>query len=442
MSYRPLFAALFVSISLLLVLRAPSSVAGPPDGQAGPHAADTDPAVVSQAPAESATRTTLVLPPAARSVQLVIGLPAGNEAPRRGSGALVRLEGTAARVPAQLGVAVAQDGSADLERGLLMASIPAPQEATKACRYRFAPLAADHPTSPFRFVDAGPTGIEIRAGQDRVLVYNYGVVTGADVPTTDPRRQRACYIHPLWDLDGQVLTDDFPKDHYHHHGVFWAWPHVGIDSQQYDLWLYGNIQQKFVRWMDRTTGPVAAVLGVENGWFVGERKVMIERLWVRVFKTDADARAIDVTLVLIPVDKPVTLWGAAGKSYGGLTVRFAPRPPGSTVITVPSGRAADDLLNTPLAWADFTAPFGGDARPSGVAIFVDPRAPDFPQDWLTRHYGALCVGWPGIKPQTFPAGQPVRLDYRLWVHRGQVDRDGLNAAYQAFEAATHARWRP
>ena len=61
-----------------------------------------------------------------------------------------------------------------------------------------------------------------------MLVYNHGVITDEKVPAKDARRSRACYIHPLWGLNGEVLTDDFPKDHYHHHGVFWAWPHVEI----------------------------------------------------------------------------------------------------------------------------------------------------------------------------------------------------------------------
>ena len=38
--------------------------------------------------------------------------------------------------------------------------------------------------------------------------------------------QRANYIHPLYDLEGNVLTEDFPSDHRHHRGIFWAWHQV------------------------------------------------------------------------------------------------------------------------------------------------------------------------------------------------------------------------
>ena len=131
-------------------------------------------------------------------------------------------------------------------------------------------------------------------------------------------------MHPLWGLNGEVLTDDFPKDHYHHHGVFWTWPHVGIDGKEHNLWAGDTIHDRFVRWIAREAGPAAAVLGVENGWFVGEKKVMIERVWMRVYQAAGDGRAIDFDFTWIPVDKPITLWGAEGKSYGGMTVRFAP----------------------------------------------------------------------------------------------------------------------
>jgi len=133
-----------------------------------------------------------------------------------------------------------------------------------------------------------------------------------------------------------VLTDDFSRDHYHHHGIFWTWPHVGIDGKEYDIWVGGNIKPRFVRWICRQAGPAAAVLAVENGWFVGDKKVMIERVWMRTSKVSEDSRALDLEFAWIPIDKPVTLRGAEGKSYGGLTMRFAVHNPKDALITVPA----------------------------------------------------------------------------------------------------------
>jgi hypothetical protein len=292
----------------------------------------------------------------------------------------------------------------------------------------------------FQFTAVDDKSLKLTDGDAPVLVYNHGLITSERVPEKDRRRSRACYVHPLWGLNGEVLTDDFPKDHYHHHGIFWTWPHIGIDGKEYNLWDGDNIHDKFVRWIAREVGPVAAVLAVENGWFVGDKKVMIERVWLRAYKVSGDTRALDLEFTWIPVDRPITLRGAEGKSYGGLTVRFAPGPRKDTVITVPSGRTTGDLPDTKLHWADFTSKFGQSAAPSGAAIFIHPSHPDYPPTWLTRYYGPMCVGFPGVKAQTFEPGKPIRLSYRIWIHKSAVELDQLKEAYQGYAEAAKVKW--
>lgn len=215
-----------------------------------------------------------------------------------------------------------------------------------------------------------------------------------------------------------------------------------MSDQEYDLWAYRNIQHRFVRWLGRETGTLSAVLGVENGWFVGDKKVMTERIWLTVHHAGDDQRAIDVRLVLLPTDKPVTLWGAAGKSYGGLNIRYSPSvaelqarqasPPAATTvkksdanpkvdpakpaaakpkadaaktadakpkkpvvkapprakdtfITVPDGLADADLPDTRLPWADLVRNFPGAGQPSGAAIFVDRSMQGFIMPGLKRN---------------------------------------------------------
>ena len=155
---------------------------------------------------------------------------------------------------------------------------------------------------------------------------------------------------------------------------------------------------------------------------------MRETVWVRVHSSSASSRGIDLELTWTPTDRPVTLSGAEGKSYGGLTLRFGPRS--KTIITVPGGRTSGDLVVTNLPWADFSGDLKKDSGDvSGVALFVDPRHPDFPPTWMTRHYGLLAVGWPGITPKTLPAGEPVTCRYRIWIHRGSPDAAEIQRAY-------------
>lgn len=348
----------------------------------------------------------------------------------------------AQRIPA-----VAPDGTVAEDEVRIAASVKLIRGQTPGqCRFTAMPRSGSAtPAQPagevFRFKAVTEKSLGLWDGDRPVLVYNHGTITNEKVPKKDARRSRGCYIHPVYGLSGEVLTEDFPKDHYHHHGVFWSWPHVGIDGKEYDLWVYSNIQQRFVRWLAKEAGPVAAVLGVENGWFVGDKKVMIERVWLRVYKPADGARAIDLEFTFIPVDRPITLRGAEGKSYGGLNLRYAPRPEKETLITVPGGKTKADLPDTPLVWADLTARFAGAPGPSGAAIFVDPGHPDFPPTWLTRHYGILCVGWPGVKAKTFPPGEPIHMNYRVWIHKDAAEPEQLQKAFEAYGAAMKAQWK-
>ncbi|MCX8090843.1 MAG: PmoA family protein [Verrucomicrobiae bacterium] len=288
------------------------------------------------------------------------------------------------------------------------------------------PLGAN--AARFDFFLLNDRELEVREGEQRVFVYNFGVQLPPNVP---PQYACGAFVHPLYGPDGEVLTDAFPADHYHHRGIFWAWPHVRSGDQDADLWQLKGVRQEFERWLCQENRRGCGLLGVQNAWRLGGRKVAEEQVWFRIWPATRDGRAIDVELILKAVDAPLTLRGAEGKSYGGLSVRFAPRA-GAPAITVPGGRSTNDLLVTRLAWADYSARFGAQWSPSGITVMVAPQHPDYPPEWMTRHYGALCVGWPGVQARTIPAGESVRLRYRLWVHRGAPEAGELQGHYKRF----------
>ncbi len=378
----------------------------------------------------------VVVPNVKTALHLAASLPE-NAAPGQtpNSFTLTEIDRPEVVVPAQRIAAIAPDGTVAEGKSWLAANIAPRQDGPSTRRFRVEPAPAQDSTG-FAFRDVDDKSIELLDAGKPVFVYNHGVITNPAVPKNDARRNRACFVHPLYGLNGEVLSYSFPKDHYHHRGIFWAWSHILIDGKEYDLWVHNKIEQRFVRWICREAGPVAAVLAVENGWFVGDTKVMIERVWLRAYKPADGERSLDVEFTLIPVDKPITLRGAEDKSYGGINLRFAPRK--DTVITVPSGRTKEDLPDTRLAWADLTAKFSGAPGPSGAAIFVDPKHPDFPPTWLTRHYGILCCGYPGVKGKTFAPGEPIRLSYRVWIHKSAASLQQLNDAFEAYGAGKDA----
>lgn len=303
--------------------------------------------------------------------------------------------------------------------------------------FLFSLITSTVQAEKFSLKEKNRRAIRISEGKTPVLTYNFGETTCRKLKKEDHRRSRGCYIHPLWDLAGkEILTDDYPRDHRHHHGLFWTWPHVVIDGKHYNLWIDdGKIKNRFVRWIEQKSTDTEAILAVENGWFVGDKKVMKEEVRIKVHPATDDGRAIDLTLTFTPTDRPITLQGADRKSYGGLTARFRVKPVTKSEIRTVKGLTKRDLPDTRLDWVDLMRKPSKDGKilGGGAAIFISPEHPDYPPTWLTRHYGPLCVGYPGVNPKTFEPGVPFTLSYRIFVHDKTFEAEKLGKLYKSYK---------
>ena len=82
--------------------------------------------------------------------------------------------------------------------------------------------------SPFQFTK-NDQGIELSERGAPVLFYQKAI------KSLDGKFPRNNYIHPLYSLSGDTLTEDFPDDtpgnHLHHRGIFWAWHQIYAGDQ-------------------------------------------------------------------------------------------------------------------------------------------------------------------------------------------------------------------
>lgn len=275
--------------------------------------------------------------------------------------------------------------------------------------------------SPFTFREISPTGLELSENGKPVFVYNFGGILREGNPESS---RRSTYLHPVYLPDGALITDDFNPDHPHHRGISWMWPVVVVvDGQTYDLWTVGQIKQRFLRWTARETGPSWAVLGVENGWYVGERKVVKENVEIRVAGAKSGVRRLDFTLRFEAAEGPVEIVGTPDqkKGFGGFCFRFAPRDGGQkkTIIRTDKGVAQKDGVLEVHPWAQVEGTFQG--RPGGGRIEDDPANPGYPNGWLMRYgFGFLNVSWPGLTPYKLERGRPLTLKYRVTLFSGQA----------------------
>src|SRR6478609_3541699 len=63
-------------------------------------------------------------------------------------------------------------------------------------------------------------GIEILENNKKVLFYQ------VRPKSVDGKYERAGFIHPLYSFNESILTEDMPKDHPYHRGIFWAWHQI------------------------------------------------------------------------------------------------------------------------------------------------------------------------------------------------------------------------
>jgi hypothetical protein len=270
----------------------------------------------------------------------------------------------------------------------------------------------------------------------KVLSYVYGDTLPLGV---DSRFTRSSYIHPLYSLDGQILTQDFPSDHRHHHGLFWAWPVVEVRGVRTSNWepAEPSLRQHFVKWIKREFTAEGARLVVENTWKLGGNEdVAEETVTIFVHGATLFGRAIDVEIELRPVGGPITLRGtpADNKGYGGLCFRglaFEGRDANvfrGGAMTTDEGPLAADSTGRAFRWADIST------GAEGVAVFVHPDHPGYPVPWLVRnsYAGVLNPCWPGLEGAVLAPDVPISLRYRIYVHRGDAAGGRVKEAYEAY----------
>jgi hypothetical protein len=273
--------------------------------------------------------------------------------------------------------------------------------------------------APFAFRDAGPVSLALEEDGRPVYVYNHGPILQPGFPE---EMSRSSYLHPVYAPDGTVLTDDFNPDHPHHRGISWMWEVVVVDGARYDLWTVKGIKSRFVRWAAREAGSGKARLAVENGWFIGDRKVVREDVEIVALPLRAGRRTLEFRLRFEAADGPVQIAGTPSdkKGFGGFCFRFAPRDGGreKTVIVTEQGPAARDGVNEPHRWAAVLGTFKG--RPAGGRIEDDPANPGYPANgWLMRFgFGFLNVYFPGLRTHTLEPGKPLALRYRVTLFNG------------------------
>lgn len=260
--------------------------------------------------------------------------------------------------------------------------------------------------------DLGGGRIELRDHGKPALVYNYGLQLREGAPEN---RRRCCYIFPVYTPAGVSVLDDFPQDHYHHRGLFWAWPVVETGGSQYDLWMTMTASRRPDQPPVTHASAVEARLEARDFWQAAGRDIVREDVAITAFPAKDASRELAVELILEALSAPVKLAGSqeAGKSYGGFSARFAPRE--KTVLRADGQTLAKDEDLNPHQWAELEGLYGG--KRAILRITSDRNNPGAPYQWCLRNYGFVGASFPGrtsaVSSYTLEPGKPVKLSFRV-----------------------------
>lgn len=256
-----------------------------------------------------------------------------------------------------------------------------------------------------------------------ILVYNVAIVEpGERLASIAPdnrkyARPRADYIHPLYGPHGETLTLDWPLDHPHHRGIYWAWPEVEWGRERGDLHA---LQRVFARPFGRPTtrdGTETCEIASTQRWLWEDRQPIVEeQVVLRARRADAEGRSIDFELRLRALEDDVTVARRETRLYGGLNIRLA--TPANQVIA-----AHTDSVDSPRfrSWSDLAGCFDG-THLAGLTVLQHRGNPLYPGDWIQYPEISWCQ-------PTFPAAGrrfPLRKDatlvlrFRFRIHSGST----------------------
>ena len=289
-------------------------------------------------------------------------------------------------------------------------------------------------TEPVLKTKVTADGVLITEGDAKVLFYQR--VT----KSRDGKHARANYVHPLFDLDGNVLTEDFPTDHLHHRGIFWAWHQLWVGNKMIgDGWIAKDMtwdvhDLQTSQSKDGSVSIQVAVNWKSPQWHNGKKTLVKEATSIRVYPREGNFRKLDFNIHLRAVESNTRLGGADNvKGYGGFSTRI--KLPKEIEFTGEKGKVTPQ--RTPIAagpWMDMTARFYKSGM-GGFTILCHPKSAGYPQPWILRNKGSMQNPlWPGQHAKPLLVDKPLTLRYRLILHKGIATAQKLGRWHKAYSA--------
>lgn len=266
-------------------------------------------------------------------------------------------------------------------------------------------------------------------------------------PDLTPIFQRGGYIHPVLSPSGKQITDDYPSNHKHHHGIWFAWTHTEFEGRTPDFWNMGD-GKGFVKFesLEKTwSGPVhAGFLSKHRQMDLTEKSgngkpqtALLETWNVKLYAVGSESAKpyflFDLEITDTCAHGPLKL---PQYRYGGIGIRGNWAWNGKDKLNFLNSegmtdRSKGDNAETVGRWAHMGGMLDGGL--TGIAVLDHPdnvRAPQPQRIHPTEPFLNLAPQQAGDVEIT--PGKPLTLRYRFVVADGAPDKAELERLWNDY----------
>jgi len=312
-------------------------------------------------------------------------------------------------------------------------------QAGQTRRYRLTTSANRNnaQANPTPHVDCRDDGkhLIVKVGDRPVLQYNHAVIASPDPKT--PYYARSGHIHPVFTPAGKQVTDDFPPDHAHQHGIMLAWANSTYEKRAINFWdqKAGTARVEHAGIESMTSGPVfggfSTVIRHSDLTAPGGAKPILSETWkVSVFALEDG--------FLFDLDSSQSIIGESplrinSYKYGSMAIRGNRQWFGSGKhdFLTSEGKTKKNGNHSRPRWVDLHGKVDGHA--CGVTVLAHPGNFRFPQPVRLNpsrpyfSFSPMVLGDFEIKPD-----EPYRSRYRYFVHDGRLDSERADRLWRDF----------
>ncbi len=282
-------------------------------------------------------------------------------------------------------------------------------------------------------------GLQVQAEEDNalltladgdrpLLVYN-----AAYVPSPDPQTPwfgRSGYIHPVYTPKGKVVTEPFPEDHPHQHGLMFPWVKSSYDGKNIDFWnsakKLGKVEHAKTIEADANSFKVL-LHHIATG--KGEPVTVLHETWTVTRVPHESMNVFDlVSEQTCATDKPLTI---EKYHYGGMAVRGPSAWLAECTMLTSEGKSREEGNHSRPNWV---VQFGKvDNEICGIAAMCHPdnfRAPQPVRLHPEKPYfcfAPMVLGEFQITPD-----KPYSSKYRFVVFDGKPDAEQLEKIWKDY----------